>query len=166
MPVRHRLAAPADSTFAAAAEDRCMAHRFHTRAAATVLLAAAGAAGAQSVSVTTTATATASSFQLAVLRCGGIGSDDQERIKAEAAQRGLLLTFATASGAYLADIDVRISRGDQLVLQGRCAGPLMLVDLAPPGSYEIRAVSQGREQRKTVTVGTSPARVTFTWPDA
>jgi hypothetical protein len=40
----------------------------------------------------------------------------------------------------------------------------MLVDLAPPGQYEIRAVSQGREQRKNITVGGTPAQVTFTWP--
>jgi hypothetical protein len=148
-----------------------------TFAAAVALLAMAGTAGAQSSatsrssstsgSVSATATgSTGGSAQAAALQCGGIGQDDQDRIKAAAAKHGLLLTFASASGAYLADVDVRITRGDAVVVQGRCTGPLMLVDLKPAGSYEIRAVSQGREQRKTVTVGDRPAQLTFTWPDS
>jgi hypothetical protein len=148
-----------------------------TFAAAVALLAVAGTAGAQSSatprssstsgSVSATATgSTGGSAQAAALQCGGVGQDDQDRIKAAAAKHGLLLTFASASGAYLADVDVRITRGDAVVVQGRCAGPLMLVDLKPAGSYEIRAVSQGREQRKTVTVGARPAQLTFTWPDS
>ncbi|HSV84235.1 MAG TPA: carboxypeptidase regulatory-like domain-containing protein [Ramlibacter sp.] len=129
-----------------------------------LLLAQFGAlAHAQSVSATAAATGSAGA-RAAAFQCGGVGSDDQQRMKAEAARHGLLLTFATTTGAYLADVDVQISQGNQVVLQGRCTGPLMLVDLAPPGQYEIRAVSQGREQRKTVTVGGAPAQVAFTWP--
>lgn len=170
-----------------------MAHPPNSFAAALALLAMAGAAGAQSsatsgssststsVSATATgsaggststsvsATATGSaggSAQAAALQCGGVGQDDQERIKAAAAKHGLLLTFASASGAYLADVDVRISRGNAVIVEARCPGPLMLVDLKPAGSYEIRAASQGREQRKTVTVGSRPAQLTFTWPDS
>ena len=126
---------------------------------------AAALAAAQSASATASATGSAQAqAQAAAFQCGGVGTDDQQRMKAEASKHGLLLTFATTSGAYLADVDVQISRGGQPVLQGRCTGPLMLVDLAPPGQYEIRAVAQGREQRKTVTVGGAPARVSFTWP--
>jgi hypothetical protein len=125
-------------------------------AAASALAQAAGAA----------ATATGSpTAQAAAFRCGGVGQDEQESIKAEAARHDLLLSFSVTGGAYLADVDVEIRRGDQVVLQARCSGPLMLVDLAPPGAYEIRASAQGRDQRKKVTVGgRRPATVSFVWP--
>jgi hypothetical protein len=122
-------------------------------------LAAAGAFAQQADAPPQAAAATAAAF-----RCGGVGQDDQQRIQAEAASHDLLLTFAGASGEYLADIDVEIRRGGQLVLQGRCEGPLMLVDLPADGSYEVRATSAGREQRKTVRIGGQAARAIFTWP--
>jgi type 1 fimbria pilin len=100
----------------------------------------------------------------AAFRCGGVGTEDQQRMKSEAAQHALMLTFATTGGAYLADVDVEIHRGGQVVLQGHCGGPIMLVDLAPAGSYEITATSQGRTQKKSVTLGGKPASATFTWP--
>jgi hypothetical protein len=102
--------------------------------------------------------------QAATFRCGGVGDEDQKRMKAEAPQHALLVTFATTDGAYLSNIDVEIRRNGQVVLQGRCNGPLMLVDVAPAGSYEIAATSQGRTQRKTVAVGARPASVTISWP--
>ena len=65
-----------------------------------------------------------------------------------------------------ATVDVEIRSGERLVLQGRCEGPLMLVDLPSDGSYEVRARAPGGgEQRKTVRIGgAQPARATFTWP--
>lgn len=120
---------------------------------------AAASAFAQQSDAPQAAAATAAAF-----RCGGVGQDDQERIKAEAASHDLMLTFATVSGEYLADIDVEIRSGGRLVLQGRCEGPLMLVDLPADGSYEVRATSAGREQRKTVRIGGQAARAIFTWP--
>jgi hypothetical protein len=105
--------------------------------------------------------------QAASFRCGGVGEDERNRMKAEAARHDLLLTFATPGGALVADVDVELTRGAQVVLQGRCDGPLMLVDLAPGGSYQIRASYKGHEQRRTVTLGaTRPTSVTFVWPDA
>ena len=118
---------------------------------------------AQSASATATGSATA---QAATFRCGGVGEDEQRSMKAEAAQHDLLLSFASASGAYLADIDVEIRRGGNVVLQGRCSGPLMLVNLAPAGSYEIVATSQGQAQRRSVQVGGAKgATVAFRWPE-
>ena len=96
--------------------------------------------------------------------CGGVGTGDQERMKADAPNHSLMLTFATSGGAYVADVDVQVQRGGKTVLQGHCGGPIMLADLAPAGSYEVTATSQGRSQKKTETVGGKPARVTFTWP--
>jgi hypothetical protein len=115
------------------------------------------------------ATATASSAgghaNAASFRCGGVGVDEQQRMKADAAHHDLLVTFAQSTGAYLADVDVSIRSGGRTVLQGHCGGPLMLVDLSPKGRYEIDArAPNGTEQHKTVTVGGHPASVTFTWP--
>lgn len=123
-------------------------------------LAAAGAF-AQQAGAPQAAAATAAAY-----RCGGVGHADQERMKSEAAGHDLLLTFATVSGAYLADVEVEIRSGDRLVLQARCEGPLMLVDLPADGSYEVLArAPRGGEQRKTVRIGgTQPARATFAWP--
>jgi hypothetical protein len=133
---------------------------------ALILCHAAGFALAQSAAATATATASGSATaKAAAFRCGGIGDEDQKRIKAEAGQHDMLLTFATTGGAYLADIDVEISSGDKLVLRARCGGPLMLVDVGAKGSYQVRAVSNGREQRKSVTLGAKPpASLSFIWP--
>jgi hypothetical protein len=128
---------------------------------ALILCHAAGFALAQSAQATASGSATAGA---AGFRCGGIGDDEQKRIKAEASQHDMLVTFSTPSGAYLADIDVEISSGGKVVLQGRCGGPLMLVDVSGKGTYQVRAVSNGREQRKTVTLGARPASLSFVWP--
>lgn len=127
-----------------------------------LLLAATGAL-AQSSGASGSATGSAGT-QAAAFQCGGIGQADQDRMKAEAAHHPLMLTFAASDGAYLADIDVEIHKGMTVVLQGHCNGPLMVVDLAPAGAYEISATSNGRTQRKTVTIGSKPTRTTFTWP--
>lgn len=96
--------------------------------------------------------------------CGGVGTEDQQRMKADAHNHALMVTFATAGGAYLADVDVQVRRGGSVVLQGHCNGPILLADLAPAGQYEITATSQGRSEKKTVAIGGKPASVTFTWP--
>lgn len=110
------------------------------------------------------ACACAASFAQAAM-CGGVGVDDQNRMKAEAPRHDLMLTFAVSSGAYLSDVDVSISNVKGVVLQQRCGGPLMLVDL-PAGAYQVSATPpKGAAQKKSVTVGgKKPASVTFTWP--
>lgn len=129
-----------------------------------LLLSQAAAAALAQASISSTVTAAGETKSVA-MQCGGVGQDEQERIKAEAPQHDLLLTFATPGGAYLANVDVQISRGGKVVLKGRCNGPLMLVDLAPRGNYEVTAISDGREQRKTVMIGAGkPARMSFIWP--
>lgn len=129
---------------------------------AAALCGAALAVAAQSAHVEASGNAAA---QAGSFRCGGIGQGEQERMKAEAGQHDLMLTFATPSGAYVADVDVQIRHGKDVVLQGHCGGPLMLVDVAPKGTYEISATSNGREQHKTASIGASkPARVSFVWP--
>ena len=129
------------------------------------ILAVALALGTGTVLAQAAATATGSATAKAsAVRCGGVGDEDQKSLKAEAAQHGLLVTFASTSGAYVADVDYEVRRDGKVVLQGRCAGPLMLLDLAPAGRYEIAATSQGSTQRQTVTTGGKPAGITFRWP--
>jgi hypothetical protein len=106
----------------------------------------------------------AAAGQAAAFRCGGVADEDQKRMKAEAGQHALMLTFASGDGAYLADVDVEIRRGGKVVVQGHCNGPIMLVDLAPAGSYEVVATAQGRTQHQTVSIGAKPASVTLHWP--
>ena len=132
-------------------------------ACALVAQLATGALAQSSASGTATSSGSAGA-QAAAFRCGGVGQEDQDRMKAEAGRHALMLTFATADGAYVADVDVEISKGGKVVLQGHCNGPLMLVDLAPAGSYEISATAQGKTQRKAVSIGGKPTSTTFTWP--
>jgi hypothetical protein len=136
-------------------EETRMNFRFATLAAL-ALTVACGLAQAQSA-------APQGSF-----RCGGVGQDEQQRFKADAPKHDALLTFAASTGAYLSDVDVRItdSRG-KVVLEGRCGGPLMLVDLPGAGSYQVNAAFEGKSQRKTLAVGAGkPASATFTWAAA
>ena len=130
---------------------------------AALALLAAGASAQSSSSGTATSSGTGGAHA-AAFRCGGVGNEDQQRMKSEASQHPLMLTFATTGGAYVADVDVEIRHAGQVVLQGHCGGPIMLVDLAPAGSYEVTATSQGRAQKKSVTVGGKPTSTTFTWP--
>ena len=103
--------------------------------------------------------------QAPAFRCGGIGDGEQARFKAEAAQHDALLTFAVATGAYLSDVDVKITDGKgAVVVQGHCDGPLMLLDLPGHGRYQVSASAEGRTQRKSIDVGGKPARATFVWP--
>ena len=44
----------------------------------------------------------------ATFECGGVGLEEQQRMKAAASNYHLMLTFAVSSGAYLSDVDVEI----------------------------------------------------------
>jgi hypothetical protein len=98
-------------------------------------------------------------------RCGGIGEAEQQQFKDEAAKHDALITFAVSTGAYVGDVDVRITDGSgKVVVEGHCGGPLMLVDLPGRGSYRVSASFEGKAQSKSLAVGTKPARAVFTWP--
>lgn len=101
----------------------------------------------------------------AAYRCGGVGNEDQQSMKAAAASHDLLVTFALGTGAYVSNVDVRITSGSGApVLQVRCGGPLMLVDLPQAGTYQVEASFEGKSQRKSVTVGEPSKSLVFTWP--
>lgn len=100
-----------------------------------------------------------------VYECGGIGLESQERMVTAADRRDILLTFVDEHGAFLADVNVRISTpSGQVLLRANCGGPLMLVDLPAQGPVQVAASYQGREQRKPVTIGEKATRVAFVWP--
>lgn len=72
---------------------------------------------------------------------GGIGSTEREALYKERSSYNLWLTMAAkGSGAYLADVHVRIldKRLPQPVLSHTLAGPWLFVQL-PVGRYEIEA---------------------------
>ena len=73
-------------------------------------------------------------------------------------------SFARPGGAYIADVDVEIGNGRGTVVRAHCGGPLMLVDLAGSGTWEVTARAQGQTQRKSVTLTGKPATLAFTWP--
>jgi hypothetical protein len=124
-----------------------------------VLLQTCGLAAAQS------GLSTGIGAQGTTFICGGIGLDEQQRIKALASHHDLMLTFAVSTGEYLADVDVRIhdSRG-ATVLDTRCDGPIMLVNLPAGGSYRVTAEVNGQLRQATVTTGKGVARAVFLWP--
>lgn len=99
--------------------------------------------------------------------CGGIGVGEQQRMKAAAADHDLMLTFATTTGSYLADVAVQIrdSRG-ATVVDVNCDAPIMLVDLPGPGTYRVTARSGGVARERTVSVnrGKRATGATFVWP--
>jgi hypothetical protein len=110
------------------------------------------------------APARAAATPVASFRCGGIGNAEQTRFKGQAQGHDALVTFATRSGAYVADVDFRLTGPDgKVVLQGTCDGPLMLLDVGRNGSYRMDATFQGQSQTRTLRVGPDTARLSFLW---
>lgn len=98
--------------------------------------------------------------------CGGIGQSEAEYMNRRARDYDLKLTFAGADGAYLADVNVEIrDQQGNAVLQTRCEGPIMLVDLPRNGTYRVQAETQGFEQTRNVRVNKARAQaVVVAWP--
>ncbi|MBS0339581.1 MAG: carboxypeptidase regulatory-like domain-containing protein [Proteobacteria bacterium] len=94
-------------------------------------------------------------------RCGGVGSDDSDAIRAQMKEHPLSLLFARPGGAYLADIDVSIRGPDNVQpLNFRANGPVCLIDL-PAGNYTVHASSGGVTKKESVIVGMGPKTVDF-----
>lgn len=113
-------------------------------ALAGVLMLAAGPAAALRES------ATASGWRFVH---GGVGVDE---IKALAGVRAgysfWVVTAVKGSGAYLADVTVRIRDvGQRLVFEAQLDGPWLLVDL-PVGRYTVEASYAGETHVRTTTI--------------
>lgn len=94
---------------------------------------------------------------------GGIGASSQEKMKSEAAQWPLRLTFsAKASDEYVANVHLTIhDHAGTEVLNAKGVGPLTYVRLSP-GKYQVTAVHDGKKQERTIEVGHGTA-VNFHW---
>ncbi|HJV53557.1 MAG TPA: hypothetical protein VJ652_18970 [Noviherbaspirillum sp.] len=103
--------------------------------------------------------------------CGGVGADEASYMKQQASGYDLMLTFAARNGAYLANVDVGIqdAKGNK-VLQAKCDGPMLLVDLPKSGTYRIHADANGYRLDRTAKVtarhqkNSRVASVVMSWP--
>jgi hypothetical protein len=84
---------------------------------------------------------------------GGIGLEDVRLMDAQRSVYALALrTAALRSGAYLADVHLRITDlAGVVVFERQMQGPWLLIDL-PPGRYEIVGVHEGVVERQTVFI--------------
>ena len=84
---------------------------------------------------------------------GGIGADEATQFAADSRAHALSVRLAArGSGAYLADVDLRIIDGsNRRVFAGRLDAPWLLIDL-PPGRYELVGEREGEVSRLDVVV--------------
>jgi hypothetical protein len=84
---------------------------------------------------------------------GGVTSDEIAMINSQKSQFSLsILTVAQGSGAYLADVHVRITDDhSQQVLNTTMDGPYLLVDL-PAGRYQVEATLGSTVRTTTVAL--------------
>lgn len=100
--------------------------------------------------------------------CGGVGENEAMMMKDAAHEYDLALTFATSTGAYLADVAVRITDGrGNTLLEVTCDAPILMVDLPRAGRYEVSAQTAGHAVNRTARVSDGrTARSVLTWPSA
>ncbi len=106
----------------------------------------------------------------ATFRCGGIGSEEAQAMKAESPNHDMMLTFASGTGAFVADVQVDIRNASgEAVLNTNCAGPIMLVDVSEAGNYKVTAVFNGVKKEQTLRVprpgAGNLASSAFAWPE-
>ncbi|APR34798.1 hypothetical protein [Paraburkholderia sp. SOS3] len=96
---------------------------------------------------------------------GGVGEDEAHAFRQAAPRYNLRLTFASKTGQYLSDVDVRISSGERTVLAVRTDGPFLFVRL-PAGSYRVSARDrQVTEARQVAVPRTGGVDLRFYWDD-
>ena len=85
---------------------------------------------------------------------GGIGDEEVSELEAERSEYSLRVRTATRrSGAYLADVFLRIrDASGRVVFERRMQAPWLLIAL-PPGRYEIEGVHDGEVELQSVTIG-------------
>jgi hypothetical protein len=82
------------------------------------------------------------------IECGGIGSDEAQRMRAEAGRHALMILFVAEDGSFLSEVGTRIDDPlADLRVEASC-GPIGLVDVPAEGNYRITATYRGetREQ--------------------
>lgn len=96
---------------------------------------------------------------------GGIGSDAEERLRAQRSEYNLMLVFTLNEGNYLADVNVSLAdaKGAKLV-EHVADGPFFLAKL-PPGQYSVSATYDGKTQTRRVSVGGKGLNTVYLrWP--
>jgi hypothetical protein len=95
---------------------------------------------------------------------GGAGADAREELAAKEKEYNLKIIAAEKSGDYLAGAKVVIeSARKEQALDTTMEGPILLAKLAP-GTYTIRATSDGQTLTRTVTIPAQGLqRVDFRW---
>lgn len=81
--------------------------------------------------------------------CSGIGVEGREA--AENVPHTLRLVYAEPGGNYLGGVETRITGPGGELVNVRCPGPWLLVDL-PDGTYEVTASVRGETKSRRVTV--------------
>jgi hypothetical protein len=96
---------------------------------------------------------------------GGAGFDERAELLAKEKEYNLKIVVAETNGDYLAGVQIVIeSAKKEQVLDASMDGPILLVKLAP-GTYTIKATSDGKTLTKSVTVTAQGLRlVDFRWP--
>jgi hypothetical protein len=94
-----------------------------------------------------------SSAQGRALVSGGVSFEELQALHARRDEYNLwLVTAAKRSGAYLADVRVKISDTERrTVFEGLLDGPWLFIDLAV-GRYTVEAGFNGETQRKMTTI--------------
>lgn len=95
---------------------------------------------------------------------GGAGADAREELLAKEKEYNLKIIAAEKSGDYLAGVKVVIeSARKEQMLDATMEGPILLAKLAP-GTYTIRATSDGQTLTRTVTIPAQGLRqMDFRW---
>jgi hypothetical protein len=102
------------------------------------------------------------------VRSGGIGSEERAELLAQSDQYNLRLAFATAGGAYVADVHVKLyeERGGAYhqVYDGKAEGPWFFARVAP-GQYRVEASYRDVTQTRELKVGArqKPAQIIVRW---
>jgi len=84
---------------------------------------------------------------------GGVGIEEVRALEARRADYSLwLVTAVKRSGAYLADVRIKITDADRrAVFEGVLDGPWLYVDLMP-GRYTVEASFNGETQKTPTTI--------------
>jgi len=97
---------------------------------------------------------------------GGIGLDEREQFAQMRGDYSLrVATAARGSGAYLAEVEVRITdESGKPVFQRELDGPLLLIDL-PPGRYVVEATLAGEARRARTGIAANERREVYFYFD-
>jgi hypothetical protein len=89
---------------------------------------------------------------------GGAGADSREELLTKEKEYNLKIITADKSGDYLAGVKVVIESAKKAqVIDTTMTGPILLAKL-PPGTYTIRATSDGQTLTRTVTIAAQGLR--------